>query len=29
MEIAAFQDVLRRTYVERDTQRGIDAHFGG
>ena len=27
MEIAAFQDVLRRTYVERDTQRGIDGTF--
>jgi NTP pyrophosphatase (non-canonical NTP hydrolase) len=27
MEIAAFQDVLRRTYVERDTHRGIDGTF--
>ena len=27
MEIAAFQDVLRRTYVKRDTQRGIDGTF--
>jgi NTP pyrophosphatase (non-canonical NTP hydrolase) len=27
MEIAAFQDVLRRTYVERDAQRGIDGTF--
>ena len=27
MEIAAFQDVLRRTYVERDAERGIDGTF--
>ena len=27
MEIAAFQDVLRRTYVKRDTQRGVDGTF--
>ena len=27
MEIAAFQDVLRRTYVERDSERGIDGTF--
>jgi NTP pyrophosphatase (non-canonical NTP hydrolase) len=27
MEIAAFQDVLRRTYVERDTERGVDGTF--
>ena len=27
MEIAAFQDVLRRTYVERDTERGVDRTF--
>ena len=27
MEIAAFQDVLRRTYIERDTERGVDGTF--
>jgi NTP pyrophosphatase (non-canonical NTP hydrolase) len=27
MEIAGFQDVLRRTYVERDMKRGIDGTF--
>jgi len=27
MEIAAFQDVLRRTYVERDAKRGVDGTF--
>jgi NTP pyrophosphatase (non-canonical NTP hydrolase) len=27
MEIAAFQDVLRRTYVERDAERGVDGTF--
>lgn len=27
MEIAAFQDVLRRTYVARDAERGIDGTF--
>ena len=27
MEIATFQDVLRRTYVKRDTQRGVDGTF--
>ena len=27
MEIAAFQDVLRRTYAERDAERGIDGAF--
>jgi NTP pyrophosphatase (non-canonical NTP hydrolase) len=27
MEIAAFQDVLRRTYLERDSERGVDGTF--
>jgi NTP pyrophosphatase (non-canonical NTP hydrolase) len=27
MEIAAFQDVLRRTYAERDSARGVDGTF--
>jgi NTP pyrophosphatase (non-canonical NTP hydrolase) len=27
MEIAAFQGVLRRTYVERDEARGVDCTF--
>jgi NTP pyrophosphatase (non-canonical NTP hydrolase) len=27
MEIAAFQEVLRRTYVERDSERGVDGTF--
>ena len=27
MEIAAFQDVLRRTYAERDAERGVDGTF--
>ena len=27
MEIAAFQEVLRRTYGERDAERGIDGTF--
>jgi NTP pyrophosphatase (non-canonical NTP hydrolase) len=27
MQIAAFQDVLRRTYLLRDTDRGIDGTF--
>jgi NTP pyrophosphatase (non-canonical NTP hydrolase) len=27
MEISAFQDVLRRTYLERDTERGVDGAF--
>jgi NTP pyrophosphatase (non-canonical NTP hydrolase) len=27
MEITEFQDVLRRTYLERDARRGADATF--
>jgi len=27
MEIAAFQDVLLRTYAERDARRGVDGTF--
>jgi NTP pyrophosphatase (non-canonical NTP hydrolase) len=27
MEIAAFQDVLRRTYAGRDAERGVDGTF--
>jgi NTP pyrophosphatase (non-canonical NTP hydrolase) len=27
MEIAALQDVLRRTYMARDTERGVDGTF--
>ena len=27
MEIAAFQDVLRRTYAERDSDGGVDDTF--
>jgi NTP pyrophosphatase (non-canonical NTP hydrolase) len=27
MHLAEFQDLMRRTYLERDTQRGIDGTF--
>ena len=27
MELSAFQDILRRTYLERDERRGRDATF--
>jgi NTP pyrophosphatase (non-canonical NTP hydrolase) len=27
MELSEFQDVIRRTYLERDTARGVDGTF--
>lgn len=27
MELAEFQDVIRRTYLERDSSRGVDGTF--